>query len=462
MPDQKAHLLLVEDEAPLRLALADMLSDAGFHVVQAHAGEEAVAALSQFAFDIVLTDLRLPGVAGTAVLDAALDRYPDILVVVMTGYGTVRDAVALIKRGAADLITKPFASEELLHVLQGALEQRRLRNENAYLRSQLQARYRFEGIIGQSRALRELFSVLDTVAQTASTILVTGETGTGKELVARAIHHNSPRRDQRFVAINCSALPESLLEAELFGHVRGAFTGAVGPRVGRFEQAHKGTLFLDEIGTMSPNLQAKLLRVLQEREFERLGESMPTRIDVRVIAATNSDLGRMVKEGTFREDLFYRVNVIPVRLPPLRERREDLPALAAHLLARIAESYRQPAKRLSPGALAWIATQHWPGNVRELENWLHRRHILSDDAVIDADAAPRWPAAGPQPEPPASGNFRIAKQQAITRFERQFLASLIARSAGNVAAASRDAGTERRTLGRLLRKHGIDPAEYRR
>ena len=270
MPDQKAHLLLVEDEAPLRLALADMLSDAGFHVVQAHAGEEAVAALSQFAFDIVLTDLRLPGVAGTAVLDAALDRYPDILVVVMTGYGTVRDAVALIKRGAADLITQAVSERGAPARAPGRPRAAPARNENAYLRSQLQARYRFEGIIGQSRALRELFDLLDTVAQTTSTILVSGETGTGKELVARAIHHNSPRREQRFVAINCSALPETLLEAELFGHVRGAFTGAIGPRVGRLEQAHKGTLFLDEIGTMSPNLQAKLLRVLQEREFERL------------------------------------------------------------------------------------------------------------------------------------------------------------------------------------------------
>src|ERR687890_1210798 len=263
MPEQKAHLLLVEDETPLRLALADLLADAGFHVVQAHAGEDAVAALSQFAFDIVLTDLRLPGLAGTGVLDAALDRYPDILVVVMTGYGTVRDAVALIKRGAADLITKPFQSEELLHVLHGALEQRRLRNENAYLRSQLQARYRFEGIIGQSRVLRELFDVLETVASTTSTILVTGETGTGKELVARAIHHNSPRAERGFVTVNSGNLPPDLLESTLFGHVKGAFTGAVYPKKGLCDMADKGSIFFDEIGNIPAETQAKLLRVMQ-------------------------------------------------------------------------------------------------------------------------------------------------------------------------------------------------------
>ena len=309
----------------------------------------------------------------------------------MTGYGTVRDAVALIKRGAADLITKPFQSEELLHVLHGALEQRRLRNENAYLRSQLQARYRFEGIIGQSRVLRELFDVLETVASTTSTILVTGETGTGKELVARAIHHNSPRRDQRFVAINCSALPETLLEAELFGHVRGAFTGAVGPRVGRFEQAHKGTLFLDEIGTMSANLQAKLLRVLQEREFERVGESVPTRIDVRVIAATNSDLAKMVREGTFREDLFYRVNVIPVRLPPLRERREDIPLLVQHFCDRIGRDLDPPRQGVSfsQQAVRQLMAYEWPGNVRQLENFVERAMTLSAGRQqIDVDMLP--------------------------------------------------------------------------
>ena len=457
MPEQKAHLLLVEDETPLRLALADLLADAGFHVVQAHAGEEAVAALSQFAFDIVLTDLRLPGLSGTGVLDAALDRYPDIIVVVMTGYGTVRDAVALIKRGAADLITKPFQSEELLHVLHGALEQRRLRNENAYLRSQLQARYRFEGIIGQSRVLRELFDVLETVATTTSTILVTGETGTGKELVARAIHHNSPRRDQRFVAINCSALPETLLEAELFGHVRGAFTGAVGPRVGRFEQAHKGTLFLDEIGTMSANLQAKLLRVLQEREFERVGESVPTRIDVRVIAATNSDLAKMVREGTFREDLFYRVNVIPVRLPPVRERREDIPLLVQHFCDRIGRDLDPPRQGVtfSQRAVRQLMAYEWPGNVRQLENFVERAMTLSAGRQqIDVDMLPDEVRAASA----VHAGFVTLPEEGfdldahIAGIERDLIDQSLERSGGNKRKAAAILGLKRTTLVEKLKR----------
>src|SRR5256885_7387573 len=253
--------------------------------------------LADFAFDIIITDLRLPGVDGSAVIEAAIARYPEIIAIVVTGFGTVKDAVGAIKRGAADFVSKPFQIDELLHALDSAFEQRRLKSENAYLRAQLDERYRFEGIIGKSRPMKLLFQLLETVAPTNSTVLVTGETGTGKEVIARATHHNSPRRPQRFVALNCSAIPEALLEAELFGHVRGASTGAVGNRQGRFEQAHKGTLFLDEVGTMSTALQTKLLRALQEREFERVGDSHTIKVDVRVIAATNSDLAKMVADG---------------------------------------------------------------------------------------------------------------------------------------------------------------------
>src|ERR1041385_8374984 len=308
MPDTVKHLLLVEDEAPLRQAIAEQLGDRGYQVEQAGSGEDAIARLADFAFDIIVTDLRLPGIDGSAVIEAAVERYPEIIAIVVTGYGTVKDAVAAIKRGAWDFVSKPFQIDELLHVLDAALEQRRLKSENAYLRAQLEERYRFEGIVGRSRAMQRLLQLLETVAATNSTILITGETGTGKEVAARAIHHNSPRRAQRFIALNCSAIPETLLEAELFGHVRGAFTGAIGNRQGRLEQAHKGTLFLDEVGTMSVALQTKLLRVLQEREFERVGDSQTFRVDVRVIAATNNDLQRMVAEGQFREDLFYRLN----------------------------------------------------------------------------------------------------------------------------------------------------------
>src|SRR5258706_10311201 len=324
MADPQKHLLIVEDEAPLRQAVAEQLGDRGYTVDQAESGEAAVARLADFAFDIIITDLRLPGIDGSAVIDAALARYPDIIAIVVTGYGTVKDAVEAIKHGAWDFVSKPFQIDELLHALESALEQRRLKSENAYLRAQLEERYRFSDIVGKSRPMERLFQLLETVAPTSSTILITGETGTGKEVVARAIHHNSPRRAHRFVALNCSAIPETLLEAELFGHVRGAFTGAVGTRQGRLEQAHKGTLFLDEVGTMSPALQMKLLRVLQEREFERIGDSHTIKVDVRVIAATNSDLARLVAGGQFREGLYSRLNVIPVPLPPLRDRKEDI------------------------------------------------------------------------------------------------------------------------------------------
>src|SRR3982751_936435 len=324
MADTQKHLLLVEDEVPLREAIAEQLGDRGYRVEQAGSGEAAIAKLADFAFDIIVTDLRLPGADGSAVVEAAVERYPHIIAIVVTGYGTVKDAVEAIKRGATDFVNKPFQIDELLHVLGSAIEQRRLKSENAYLRAQLEERYQFSGIIGKSRPMTRLFQLLETVATTSSTILITGETGTGKEVVARAIHHNSPRRMHRFVALNCSAIPETLLEAELFGHVRGAFTGAVGARQGRFEQAHKGTLFLDEVGTMSTALQMKLLRALQEREFERVGDNQTIKVDVRVIAATNSDLAKMGADGTFREELYYRLNVISVELPPLRDRRDDI------------------------------------------------------------------------------------------------------------------------------------------
>ena len=324
--------------------------------------EAALTRLAEFAFDVVVTDLRLPGMDGTAVVEGAVDLYPEIVAIVITGFSTIKIAVEAIKRGASDFVAKPFQIEELLHALDGAFDKRRLKSENAYLRAQLDNRHRFEGIVGKSETMARLFHLLETVAATSSTILITGETGSGKEVVARAIHHNSPRRSHPFVALNCSAIPETLLEAELFGHVRGAFTGAIGNRQGRVEQAHKGTLFLDEVGTMSPALQVKLLRVLQEREFERIGDINTTKVDVRVIAATNGDLRRMVAEGQFREDLFYRLNVIPVAVPPLRDRREDIPLLVQHFLDKFRKSApaARPTSESTPPTLLSI---RWPAIV---------------------------------------------------------------------------------------------------
>jgi two-component system, NtrC family, response regulator AtoC len=458
MPDSTKHLLLVEDEAPLRQAIAEQLGDRGYHVEQAESGEAAIARLADFAFDIIITDLRLPGVDGSAVVEAAVARYPEIIAIVVTGYGTVKDAVEAIKRGATDFVSKPFQIDELLHVLGSSLEQRRLKSENAYLRAQLEERYRFEGVIGKSRPMARLFQLLETVAPTNSTILITGETGTGKEVVARAIHHNSPRRIQRFVALNCSAIPETLLEAELFGHVRGAFTGAIGNRQGRLEQAHRGTLFLDEVGTMSAALQMKLLRVLQEREFERVGDSHTTKVDVRVIAATNSDLARLVAEGQFREDLFYRLNVIPVHLPPLRERKEDIPLLVQHFL----ETLRAGVPlTVSQEAMRRLMAFSWPGNVRQLENAVERAVALSAGRTqIDVGDLP--PEVQQAQETALSAAVTLPEDGLdldafIADIERDLIHRSLERTGGNKGQAARLLNLKRTTLVEKLKRLGRPP-----
>jgi DNA-binding NtrC family response regulator len=457
MADSAKHLLLVEDEAPLREIVAEQLSERGFLVEQAASGEAALAQLADFAFDVIITDLRLPGIDGAAVVDAAVERYPDIVAIVVTGYGTVKDAVEAIKRGAWDFVSKPFQIDELLHALDAALEQRRLRSENAYLRAQLEERYRFEGIIGKGAAMKRLLQLLETVAGTNSTILITGETGTGKEVVARAIHHNGPRRLQRFVALNCSAIPESLLEAELFGHVRGAFTGAVGNRQGRLEQAHRGTLFLDEVGTMSAALQMKLLRVLQEREFERVGDSHTTKVDVRVIAATNSDLARMVAEGQFREDLYYRLNVIPVQMPPLRERKEDIPLLVQHFLDRLRGDARAPMT-VSQEAMRRLMAFHWPGNVRQLENFMERSVAFSAGRPqIEATDLP--PELLQNDPAPAVGIVSLPEDGLdftafISNIERELIERSLERTGGNKGGAAKLLNLKRTTLVEKMKRLG--------
>ncbi len=460
--------------------MADRLRERGFEVVQADSGEEALQLLEQFAFDIVVTDLRMPGVDGTQVIRSARERYPGIVVIVITGYGTVRDAVDAIKQGAADFVAKPFQFDELMHVLHNALEQRRLKSENAYLRSQLEERYKFGGILGKSRPMQALFQMLETVARASSTILITGETGTGKEVVARAIHHNSPRRLHRFVALNCSAIPETLLEAELFGHVRGAFTGAVGMRQGRFEQANKGTLFLDEVGTMSVALQMKLLRALQEREFERVGDSQTIKVDVRVIAATNSDLAAMVRTGAFREDLYYRLNVIPIQLPPLRDRRDDIPLLAQHFLEKYSAAayagvgsvvgagspgagsggapHRVAARvpTLSQGAVRRLMAYSWPGNVRQLENAIERAVALgSGRQQIEVSDLP--PEIQAEPEPTTSPVLEFPEQGIdlpayLASIERELIQRSLERTGGNRNKAAELLRIKRTTLVEKLKR----------
>ena len=456
MADTQKHLLIVDDEGTLRSAIAERLADYEFTVTQAASGEEAMQRLAEFAFDILITDLRLPGIGGRDVLDAALERYPDIIAIVITGYGTVKDAVEAIKQGAADFVTKPFQFDALLHVVRSAVEQRRLKSENAYLRSQLEDRYRIEGLVGSSRIMRDLFQLLETVAATSSTVLITGETGTGKELAARAIHHNSARRANRFVALNCSAIPETLLEAELFGHARGAFTGAVGTRQGRLEQAHKGTLFLDEVGTMSPALQAKLLRVLQQREFERVGDSHTIKIDVRVVAATHSDLAKMVADGTFREDLFYRLNVLPVQLPPLRDRRDDIPLLVQHFLQRLAQDSGRAGMTVSQDAMRRLMAYRWPGNVRQLENTVERALAFTQGrTVIDVQDLPpeiqnqSGVVEGTEPWLPEDG---LDFERYIEAIELSLIKRSLERTQGNKRQAARLLNLKRTTLIEKLKR----------
>ena len=449
------HLLFIDDEATLRGLMAERLTERGFTVVEAESGERALELLDQFAFDIVITDLRLPGIDGSRVIEAARERYPGIVAIVITGFGTVKDAVDAIKRGASDFIAKPFQFDELIHVLQKAMEQRRLTSENAYLRSQLEERYQFGGILGHSRPMQKLFHLLETVARSNSTILITGETGTGKEVVARAIHHNSARRTNRFVALNCSAIPETLLEAELFGHVRGAFTGAVGARQGRFEQAHKGTLFLDEVGTMSTALQMKLLRALQEREFERIGDSQTIKVDVRVIAATNSELSKMVAEGTFREDLYYRLHVIPIQLPPLHERRDDIPVLVKHFLEKFAPGL---AMQVSQGAMRALMAYQWPGNVRQLENAIERavalsagrREIAVTDLPTEVQTTPETTET-PFVDFPDSG---LDLPAYLAGIERDLIQRSLERTGGNRNKAAELLRIKRTTLVEKLKRLG--------
>ncbi len=451
------HLLLVEDEAAYREVIAERLAEQGYRVAQASSGEEALDRLNGFAYDILLTDLRLPGVDGRQVLDEAFARYPDIIAVVITGFGTVKEAVEVTRLGAEGFITKPFQFEELMHVLQTAVEKRRLRAENAYLREQLRGRFHLGGIIGQTPIVLKLIELLETVAATSSTVLVTGETGTGKELAARAIHDASPRRMQRFVAINCSAIPETLLEAELFGHVRGAFTGAVANRQGRVEQAHRGTLFLDEVGTMSPALQVKLLRVLQAREFERVGDSQTIKVDVRVIAATNSDLKQMVADGTFREDLYYRLNVIPVHVPALRDRRADIPLLAQHFLDRL--SHETPARgrvTLGQDAQQALMAFPWPGNVRQLENVMERAFALSPGrAQLGLDDLPEEFRALPQAasaDAIAIGDEGIPFDALVAGFERNLIGRALEHAGGNKSKAADLLRIKRTTLIERLKR----------
>jgi two-component system response regulator HydG len=450
---EKPRILVVDDEESHRIMLRAVLKDEGYEVAEAADGSEAVRAVEQEPFDLILLDVRMKTMDGIEALNEIRKISPLIPVLIMTAYASVKTAVEALKAGAFDYLTKPLDIEELKVLIEKALELYHLREENLTLKERLGDRFDFSKIIGKSRKMRELFDTLSLVAPTDATILILGESGTGKELVANAIHHNSFRKSQPFIKISCSALPETLLESELFGHERGAFTGAIARREGRFQLAHRGTIFLDEVGEMSPTTQMKLLRVLQEKEFEPLGSVQTLKADVRVIAATNKDLTQEVKESRFREDLFYRLNVIPIHLPPLRERKEDIPDLANHFLSQYREKNKKEIKEFSPKALDLLIRYEWPGNIRELENCIERAVIVArGELIAPVDLPPSI-----QNLPAGKGDSEILFPAGISlqEAEKALILKTLEDAGGNRSRAAEILGINRRTLQMKLKEYGM-------
>lgn len=449
------RVLIVEDDPEVRASLADILQGLGLEVESAADGLAAWTKIRESVYDILLTDLRLPGLKGEEVVCQARALYPDLIIIVVTGYGDVGNAVKVMKLGASDYIQKPFLKDELVVRLRKAIEERRLRWESRALKQQYSAHGEMGDLIGESAAMRRVKELVASVAAKRTTVLILGETGTGKELVARAIHNNSPRHDHPMVAVNCGAIPATLLEDEFFGHERGAFTGAQYLRVGRFEEANRGTVFLDEIGNMPPDLQGKLLRVLQERECQRIGGSQTIRLDVRFIAATNVNLDEKVRTGAFREDLFYRLNVFPIALPPLRERKEDILLLAPHLVEKICSQEGIPRKQITQEAIKRLLQCDWPGNVRQLENALEMAVILAGEreylslehfAAIAGGAPSEFMPSVDIPD--AGVDFNAL----VSEFEKSLLVGGLRRAQGKRSKAAELLNMKRTTLLEKLKK----------
>jgi DNA-binding NtrC family response regulator len=458
------RILVVEDERAIQLALSGLLRRQGYEVDVAGSGDAAIAALADGAFDLVLTDLALGrGPDGMDVLRAAKERRPECAVVMITAHGSEAIAVEAMKAGAEDYVPKPFDNDEIRLVVQRALARTRLERENRLLREQIQRQYGFENLIGAGPPMQRVFETLQKVAETDLTVLVLGESGTGKELVAQALHNRSPRKDRPFIAVNCAAMNRELVESELFGHEKGAFTGADARRLGRFEAADGGTIFLDEIGDMAPETQAKVLRVLQERSFERVGGSGQIAVDVRVIAATHRNLTEEVAQGRFREDLYYRLKVVDIDLPPLRERREDVPALAQRFLEQVTERLGLEKKQFSDEALAMLARHGWPGNVRELHNVIEQAAVLSAGATIDEGDL----NLGRDLRDDSGGLARVeglgfadAKKRAVEDFERSFLLQALRRNDGNISRTAESIGMVRQSLQQKIRELGLRSEDW--
>ena len=457
MNTETGKILVVDDDADMRGLLSDVLESDGYRVGTAESGEKALQALAEEQYDLVLTDLRMKGMLGTALLSEIKHRYPDTGVILMTAFGTVETAIEAMKGGAMDYLIKPVKTEDVLRTAGRAAREVQLRREVTHLRREVYKEYSFHQILGKSRPMQEVFELIRRVADSPSNLLITGESGTGKELVAKAIHYNSDRRDRPFVAVNSAAIPEQLLESELFGHMRGAFTDAKADRPGLFEEAQKGTLFLDEISELPLMLQAKLLRAIQEREIRRVGSTKSIPVDVRIIAATNLSLADEVKAKHFREDLYYRLNVIEIRLPPLRDRRDDIPLLVETFLHKCAKANRKPLQGISESSLALLIDYSWPGNVRELENIIERAVTLARGEKIMPEDLPATVQG-------SRGDRRVLDDAAertlpLQKVEWEYIKKILEKTGGNKYQAAQALGIDRKTLYRKLAEMEGRPAQ---
>ncbi|MEO7649262.1 MAG: sigma-54 dependent transcriptional regulator [Bryobacteraceae bacterium] len=447
----KKRILVVDDEEKLRRVIELHLRSAGFEVDQARTAEEGLKQVDRA--DLILTDLRLPGMNGLELLSRIRRQNSHSPVVLMTAFGTVENAVEAMKSGATDFLLKPFSLDQLTAVVNKALEVRALRDENRQLKEELGRRYEFDNIKGRSPLMQDIFATIERVAPTRATVLLAGESGVGKDLIARAIHFHSQRRDRPFVKINCTAIPENLMESELFGYDKGAFTGATGSKPGKFELADTGTVMLDEIGDVPASIQVKLLRVLQEREFERLGSNKTLHIDVRVIAATNQDLRAALEQGTFREDLYYRLNVVPLNIPPLRARREDIPFLAEHFVRTFAPESGSRADSLTDAAIKKLVEYHWPGNVRELQNVIERSLVMCTGTTLEADDIKLEATIRPRTQ---SGELSLPEGMTLDEYEQALIRDALKRADGNKSQAARLLGLTRNALRYRLTAMGIE------
>ena len=457
-----ARVLVIDDEEVVLKSCARILAGGEFEVDTTTNGPDALRRVEERHYDLIILDIMMPGMDGLEVLQRVKETHPDIDVVMITGLSEIGIAVRAMKLGAFDYLPKPFEPDQLKLVLERALERRRLLQENINLKSALSSKYRFENIIGASPAMQNVYRLIAQCAPTNSTVLISGESGTGKELIARAIHYNSLRKDRPFVPVDCNSLSETLLESELFGHVKGSFTGAITNKRGMFEVANGGTLFLDEIGNISLPTQAKLLRVIQEREFRAVGDTRSQEADVRVIAATNKDLVAMVKAETFREDLYYRINIFPIQVPPLRERREDIPALAHHFLGVFSRELGRKAEGFSDGAMSLLVNHAWPGNVRELENTVQRALILAGDGMVRkahlaglAEGAPQAPVDVPRTSERLKQAKKAARERSVESLEKEFVLEALRRNAWNVTRSAEETGMLRANFQALMKKHDI-------